>query len=48
MSETVRKLAALHQAARAMNSILDPDKLLDKILSLVEEVFSLDTCAVLL
>ncbi len=48
MSETVRKLAVLHQAARAMNSILDPDKLLDRILSLVEEVFSLDNCAVLL
>jgi len=48
LSETVRKLAALHQAARAMNAILDPDQLLDKILSLVQEVFSLHTCAVLL
>ncbi len=48
MSETVAKLAALHQAARAMNSILEPDKLLDRILSLVEEVFALDNCAVLL
>jgi HD-GYP domain-containing protein (c-di-GMP phosphodiesterase class II) len=48
VSETVRKLAALHQAARAMNSIHDPDRLLDKILSLVQDVFSLDTCAILL
>ncbi len=44
----VRRLAAINQAARAMNSILDPDKLLDTILSLVEDVFSLDTCAILL
>ncbi|HUU00879.1 MAG TPA: HD domain-containing phosphohydrolase [Myxococcota bacterium] len=48
MSGTVAKLAALNQAARAMNSILEPDKLLDRILSLVEEVFALDNCAVLL
>lgn len=31
-----------------MNSELDPDALLDRILSLVEDVFSLDNCAVLL
>jgi GAF domain-containing protein len=48
VSEIVRKLAALNQAARAMNSILDPDQLLDTILQLVEDVFSLDTCALLL
>ncbi|MBN2494092.1 MAG: GAF domain-containing protein [Deltaproteobacteria bacterium] len=48
MSETVRKLAALNQAARAMNSVLDPDALLDTILSLVEDVFWLDNCAILL
>ncbi|MBW2700341.1 MAG: GAF domain-containing protein [Deltaproteobacteria bacterium] len=48
VSEAVRKLAALNQAARAMNSILDPDQLLDTILSLVEDVFRLDTCALLL
>ncbi len=48
MSETVRRLAAINQAARAMNSILDPDRLLDTILSLVEDVFNLDTCAILL
>ena len=48
MSETVRRLAALHQAARAMNSVLDPDELLDRILSLLQDVFALDTCAVLL
>lgn len=48
LSETVRRLAALHQAAVAMNSVLDPDELLDRILSLLQDVFSLDTCAVLL
>ena len=48
MSEIVRKLAALNQAARAMNSVLDPDRLLDTILQLVEDVFSLDNCALLL
>jgi HD-GYP domain-containing protein (c-di-GMP phosphodiesterase class II) len=48
VSEIVRKLAALNQAARAMNSVLDPDRLLDTILQLVEDVFSLDTCALLL
>jgi HD-GYP domain-containing protein (c-di-GMP phosphodiesterase class II)/putative methionine-R-sulfoxide reductase with GAF domain len=31
-----------------MNSVLDPDELLDRILSLLQDVFSLDTCAVLL
>jgi putative nucleotidyltransferase with HDIG domain len=44
----VRRLAALHQAARAMNSVLDLDELLDRILSLLHDVFCLDTCAVLL
>mgnify|MGYP000218161281 CR=1 FL=1 len=48
VSEIVRKLASLHQAARAMNSILDPDRLLDAILSLLQQVFDLDNCAVLL
>ena len=48
MSETVRRLAAINQAARAMNAILDPEKLLDTILSMVEDVFALDTCALLL
>lgn len=31
-----------------MNSVLDPDELLDRILSLLQDVFYLDTCAVLL
>lgn len=48
VSEIVRKLAALNQAARAMNSVLDPDRLLDTILTLLQEVFELDNCAVLL
>jgi HD-GYP domain-containing protein (c-di-GMP phosphodiesterase class II) len=48
VSEIVRKLAALNQAARAMNSILDPDQLLDAILSLVQDVLNVDNCAVLL
>jgi HD-GYP domain-containing protein (c-di-GMP phosphodiesterase class II) len=48
VSEIVRKLAALYQSARAMNSILDLDVLLNEILSLVEVVFSLDACAILM
>ena len=31
-----------------MNSVLDPDELLDRILSLLQDVLALDTCAVLL
>ncbi|MBI5527496.1 MAG: GAF domain-containing protein [Deltaproteobacteria bacterium] len=43
-----RKLRLLGEAGRAMNSILDPDELLERILALVEEVFRLDNCAILL
>jgi len=31
-----------------MNSVLDPDELLDRILSLLQDVLALDTCAILL
>ncbi len=48
MSETIRRLAAINQAARAMNSVLDPDELLDTILSSVHDVFDLQACAILL
>lgn len=48
MSEIIRRLAAINDSARAMNSELDPAQLLDTILTRVQEIFSLDNCAVLL
>ncbi len=46
--DLIKRLRSLSEAARAMNSIVELDTLLDKILVLIAEVFSLDTCAVLL
>ena len=46
--ELVRRLSKLTQAAQAMTRCQEVGELLDTILRLVEEVFHLDTCAVLL
>jgi HD-GYP domain-containing protein (c-di-GMP phosphodiesterase class II) len=48
LSEIIRRLAAINQAARAMNAELDPDQLLDTILSQIEGVLQLEACALLL
>ena len=44
----IGKLAKLNEASRAMTACFELPRLLDTILRLVEEVFELDTCAVLL
>jgi putative nucleotidyltransferase with HDIG domain len=46
--DRLRKLELLNEAGRAMNSVLDTEDLLDKILVLVEEVFHLKNCAILI
>jgi GAF domain-containing protein len=48
VEELIRKLSKLSEASRAMTGCFDLPTLLDTILRLVEEVFQLDTCAVLL
>ena len=48
MSEIIRRLAAINDSARAMNSELDPAQLLDTILTSVQDIFNLDNCAILL
>lgn len=48
MVEVVRRLSLLNEAAKAMTSIMDPERLLDRILDLTREVFGFDACAVLL
>ncbi len=48
MEERLRRLKALTRAGQAMGAILDLDTLLDRILSLVDEVFHFSQCAVLL
>lgn len=48
MQELVRRLAKLTEASKAMTRCHDLGSLLDTILALVDEVFHLDTCAVLL
>ena len=47
-TDRVQRLRLLGEAGRAMSSILDPDELLARILELVEQVFRLDNCAILL
>ncbi len=48
MQEIIRRLSKLSEASRAMTRCRDLGTLLDTILQLVEEVFHVDTCAVLL
>ncbi len=48
MQALIHKLSKLNQASRAMTRCHELGPLLDTILSLVEDVFELDTCAVLL
>lgn len=48
MQERIRRLQLLTEACRAMSAILDLDRLLDRILGLVNEVFDFSNCAVLL
>ncbi len=43
-----KRLSLLNQAARALNSILDIDELVDKILHLAKDALDLDRCALLL
>ena len=46
-SERARRLALINQAARALNTEHDPDRLLDRILQLATEALGLDNVAVL-
>jgi response regulator RpfG family c-di-GMP phosphodiesterase len=48
VQELIRRLSKLSEASRAMTACQDLGPLLDTILVLVEEVFHVDTCAVLL
>lgn len=48
MRTLIHKLSKLNEASRAMTRCRDLGELLDSILSLVDDVFELDTCAVLL
>jgi GAF domain-containing protein len=47
-NETLRKLALISEAGNALHSILNLDELLEKILSIVQKVFCLDNCAILI
>lgn len=48
MQERLRRLSLVNEAGRAMSAILDLDQLLERILSLADEVFDFANCAVLL
>ncbi|MFW5739638.1 MAG: GAF domain-containing protein, partial [Myxococcota bacterium] len=48
MNNLIHKLSKLNEASRAMTRCHDLGELLDTILALVEDVFDIDTCAVLL
>ena len=48
MQDLIAKLSKLNEASRAMTRCRELGPLLDTILRLVEELFQLDTCAILL
>lgn len=48
MLEFARKFSALNEAGQMLNSAVDSDEVFDRIVTLVSEVFELDTCAILL
>jgi len=48
MQESLRRLSLVNEAGRAMSAILDIDQLLERILSLADELFDFANCAILL
>ena len=46
--DNLKKLSLINKASAALNSVLDPDKVLDKIISITVELLNLENCAILL